>query len=136
MEDGSLQYVGGYIVRKFPEYEFLGTAATKGDGSWIGAESARDGTLLQPSEEFLVHLKTMEKMFLWYHGEKYLKLGKGATDKLADLISECFKSNNITLPYEVIKFFVRCRTFFRIRVLNRSISSLRKAQNKMKKLAT
>ena len=55
-----MQYVAGYIARKFPHYE-LGTAATKGDGTWIGAISARDGKLIQPKTEFLEKVKIMEK---------------------------------------------------------------------------
>ena len=60
MEEGGMQYVAGYIARKFPHYE-LGTAATKGDGTWIGAISARDGKLIQPKTEFLEKVKIMEK---------------------------------------------------------------------------
>ena len=131
MEEGGLQYVGGFIARKFPQYDFLGTKVTKGDGTWIGAVSRGDGKLMKPKKDFLEKLETMERMFLCYHGEKSLKAGQKVIQSLAVMMYE-----HISLPKEVIKYFVRCRTFFRIRVLNRHIASSRKINNKMKKLIT
>ena len=71
----------------------------------------------------------MEKAFIAFHGKKYLKPGKGVMKGLAADISKI-----VDLPIEVITYFVRCRTFFRMRVLNRNITSSRKEVNKMKKI--
>ena len=30
------RYVGGYIVKKFPQYSFLGTNIAHDDSTWIG----------------------------------------------------------------------------------------------------
>ena len=132
MEEGGMKYVAGYIARKFPHYE-LGTVATKGDGTWIGAVSARDGKLIQPTSEFLEMVKVMEKMFLCHHGNKTLKPGKGAIQLLTELINNCLNGEKVTLHIDVIKFYVRFRTFFRMRILNRDIMPERSKQNKMKK---
>ena len=130
-----MQYVAGYIAYRFPHYG-LGTPAKKGDGSWIGAVSVTDGKLVQPKAEFLEKVKIMENMFLCNHGNKDLKPGRGAIELLTESIRKCFDSNQVSLPLEVIRFYVRCRTFFRMRILNRDITQLKSKQNKMKKIVS
>ena len=100
-----------------------------GDNSWTGTISRADNKLKKPSKEFVDQVKTMEKMFICYHGEKSLKPGKGAVKELSLEIA-----NIMELPLDLVTYFVRCRTFFRIRILNRDIISSRKIVNKVKKL--
>lgn len=124
-----LRYVGGYIAHKFPQYQHLGTTAQPEDNSWIGAISKVEGKLFTPTREFWEELKMMEKLFKCYHGENSLKPGKGAIFKLAANISQYVSS-----PADVITFFVRCRLFFRMRVLNRGMTSNRAQSRKMAKV--
>ena len=83
---------------------------------------------MEPSAEFLEKLKSMEKLFKTYNGEK-LKPRKGVVCDLAHIIEM-----SVSLPFKVIEFFVRCRMFFRMRVLNAQISSNRQKNKKMSKL--
>lgn len=48
-EKEGLRYVGGFIVRKFPEYEYLGTNVPDGDKTWIGKICRNPGSLKTPS---------------------------------------------------------------------------------------
>ena len=77
----------------------------------------------------------MENMFLCHHGDKDLKPGKGVINSLTESIKNCLVGEN-DLPIEVIRFYVRCRTFFRIRRLNRDITQVRNKKNIMKKIVT
>ena len=70
----------------------------------------------------------MERMFICYHGEKSLRPGKGAIRSLSEKIAEL-----VSLPDEVISYFVRCRLFFRIRILNKGNDQSKKLQDKLKK---
>ena len=81
----------------------MGTAATKGDGTWIGTISARDGKLIQPKSEFLEKVKIMENMFLCHHGDKNLKHGKGVIELLTGSIRNSFNSD-ITLQQKSLDF--------------------------------
>lgn len=39
METEALRYVGGSVVKKYPQYEFLGSPVEKDDNTWISAIS-------------------------------------------------------------------------------------------------
>ena len=71
----------------------------------------------------------MEKLFKTYHGEKHLKAGKASVATLAGDIA-----NLISLPKDVISFYVKCRIFFRIRILNQNMVKERRDKRKMNKL--
>lgn len=106
MEDEGLRYVGGYIVRKFPQHGFLGTHVEQGDNTWIGAICRKEGSLMAPSMDFFKELKRMEALFKTYHGNDELKPEKNAIHNMVEAISK-----HVTLPSEVIKYFVKCRLF-------------------------
>ena len=130
MEAEGLQYVGGFIAKKFPQYSFLGTKVTADDNTWIGEICREEGKLMTPSHEFHEKIKLMEKLFVCYHGTKSLKPGKQCMHNLSRLISR-----QVSLPNDVIKYFVRCRVFFRMRNLNRQMATTsKKVKNKMDKL--
>ena len=128
-EAEGLRYIGGYIARKFPQYQ-LGFKFQKGEeATWLDEISRQNQKLFKPSSEFYKHLQVMGGLFNSFHGEKGLKPGKGAVTTLSSLMKE-----HISLPYEVITFYVRCRTFFRIRILNRANRNERMLQKKMHKI--
>lgn len=84
---------------------------------------------MNPSSTFFSQLKVMEAMFRFYHGEKELKEGKGCVNILS-----IDSGNHVLLP-EVIKFFVKCRLFFSMRILNKETGRCkRKLVNKVGKL--
>ena len=129
VEKEGLAYFGGFIAHKFPQYDYLGSKASNEEDTWIGVISRGNKKLMKPSHEFLEKLKKMENLFLCHHGVEALQPGKNIVQNLADHIAQL-----IYLPKEVIVYYVRCRMFFRIRVLNRKIISSRKIFNKMSKL--
>ena len=126
IEEEGLAFFGGFVVHKFPQYN-LGSKASTTEDSWISTLDR--GNLMKPSFEFLEQLKSMEKMFKCYHGLKTLKPGKTCVQKASSLIAEL-----VSLPKEVITYFVRCRMFFRMRVLNKKLISSKKTVNKLKKM--
>ena len=75
METEGLRYVGGYIAKMFPQYQFLESDVGKED-TWIGFISRKPGKLKNPSLDFFEQLKLMEQLFKCYHGEKKLKSWK------------------------------------------------------------
>lgn len=130
MEAEGLRYIGGFIARKFPQYDFLGQNVTPEDNTWIGEICRKDGKLMTPSDEFYEQVKIMERLFRIYHGEKLLKPGTDCMGNLSRLIGR-----HVRLPDKVIQYFVKCRVFFRMRNLNRNIADTsKKVQRKMKKL--
>lgn len=129
MEKEGLQYLGGYIVHKFPQYGLLGSETEGGSDNWIKTISRHEWKLKEPSRVFFRQLREMEAYFKCYHGEKSLQVGKNAVKTLTNEIAKYVK-----LPLEVITFFVKCRIFFRMRILNRGIKSSRQIVRKMKKL--
>ena len=70
--------------------------------------------LKRPSEEFFMKLEKMESCFNVSHGETSLKQGHQSVRNLSFYISSM-----IDLPADVVTFFVKCRTYFRIRELNK-----------------
>lgn len=68
-------------------------------------------------------------MFDCYHEGKELKPGKGAIKTLA---AEVAKYTD--LDSEVIIFYIRCRTFFRLRKLNREMVKQNSKGKKIGKL--
>lgn len=80
--------------------------------------SREEGKLCKPS--FLHYLSE----------EKSLKLGDGVIKAFA---SDIFKF--VSLPHEIITYFIYCRTFFTIRITNRNLFSLtaRKIKSKITK---
>ena len=83
---------------------------------------------MKPSCAFVENLKWMETLFKTYHGENSLKPGKASVMALTNDIAAI-----VSLPKDVITFFVRYRTFFRICILNQNMIQERRNKNKKKK---
>lgn len=58
----------------------------------------------------------MDKMFISFQGTEKLKDGKQFVQKIKNSMKDL-----IPLPEDVIEYFVKCRLFFRMRILNRKI---------------
>lgn len=130
MEEQGLLYFGGYIVKKFPHYSFLGRNVELNDETWIGHICRKENKLMKPDEDFIRKLKEMEHCFNLYHGEKALKPEYNSMKKLSSYICSV-----VDLPNDVVFFFVKCRVFFRLRELNRRLRECRTKKNKkIKKL--
>ena len=97
-EEG-LEYVGGYIASKFPQYTFLRADDRGNIDNWINAKSYKEGSLVTPSKEFFTELEKMERLFNCYHGETGLKEGR---DIIKNILKEMVKYVNV--PADVIFF--------------------------------
>lgn len=120
IEDESLAYIGGYIVRKFSStYPHLGyRAESSAEGrskSWI--EMRNRGQLYMPSGEFYSQLQVMREVFKSVQGES---LREGP--RCVKTISSELERTGTCLPSEVMEFFARISVFFRIRYLNNIIA--------------
>lgn len=117
-ETEGMMYFGGYVARKFPQHQLGYQSQNYKKRKWIDVTARDSSKLVKPSEEFIPKLRKMGKIFKSYHGNNTLQCGKSAMSSLAEHMT-----HYVDLPTEVITFYVRCRTFFRMRILN----------NKMKK---
>lgn len=129
-----MQYFGGYIAKKFPQYQ-LGSKVQRCEGrDWLQSISREPNKLFQPCSDFKGKLSLMGKLYECYHGKDSLIPGKNANRKVTQYMQQ-----HVDLPEEVIAFYVRCRTFFRIRILNKKLrraSMQTKINAKMYKLVT
>lgn len=129
MESEGLRYVAGFIARKFPQYAGLGTVMKSKDNTWIGAICRKSGKLFIPSDDFYLKVKKMEEAFIVVHGKRGLKPGKYSMSSLSSLIRK-----HVDLPKDVVAYFVKCRIFFRMRILNRNLKNgSHKEKKKIKK---
>lgn len=91
--------MGGLIVRKLPEYEYLGKNVPDGDETWIGIICRNPGKLKTPSVWFFQQLEEMEKLFICFHGTKSLKPGSNSVKTFSNIIY----SHMPVLPADVIE---------------------------------
>lgn len=118
IEEEGDQYFAGFVAQKFPEYKFgQKIQRVEKNKSLLHEVSWENSRLTQPSREFLKKLELLGRLFNCYHVEHTLKPGIGAIKKLAQDMCEF-----VDLPSEVVTFYVTCRTFFRMRILNRNLA--------------
>lgn len=91
-----MRYVGGYIVKKFPQYSFLGGNISTADSTWLGEISRILEGFKTLSNEFWSDLKEIEKIFGCFHGKTEIIPGKDAIKTLSRKILDFVK-----LPQEV-----------------------------------
>ena len=134
--DQGFKYVVGYLARSFQnQYPQFGEKTCETpifeevDSPWIYALSR--GGLTAPSREFIQTIQNFEEIFKSTHGETLCKKGK-LIGSMVEKITKAFPD----FPPEVIKKYVRTRTFIRIRDLNYLIKAeneARKARNAEKR---
>lgn len=125
IEEESLKYIGGYIVKKFClKYPDLGLKATQCNAmtkTWT--EEINRGDLYVPSESFFSQLTTMREVFKVIHGDS-LKEGK---DCFKTLVRE-IESVVVDVPHDVISFFAKISVYFKIRKQNNNIKINKKKE--------
>lgn len=124
IEEESLRYIGGYIVKKFSKkYPQLGSSVSNNNEgkSWIDFVSVKQ--LHVPSDEFLSQLKIMREIFKAVHGNS-LKEGK----KCVQTLCSDFGKAGVNIPADVQHFFARISIFFKIRSLN-GLLAIEKTRN-------
>lgn len=123
VEEESLRYIGGYIVRKFRvKYPHLGEQnadCPSNRQSWIGYINR--GALSYPSEDFMSQLLVMRNTFNEIHALS-LKEGKDCVNTIAHKL----KVDVHDLPSDVIRFFAKISVYFRMRHLNKDLKLARK----------
>lgn len=103
MEEESLMYIGGYIVKKYiHKYPHLGNKAINREAnslqpSWIYVKNR--GGLYFPSDYFMLDLKVMRNKFKAMDGSGLIA-GKRCVQNIVEL-----KTSVQTVPQDVIVFF-------------------------------
>jgi hypothetical protein len=116
-----LKYIAGYLAYKFRvKYPEFGEKTNnlnvfeQNDCPWIFALSR--GGLTAPAQNFVATIQQFEKTFQEIHGN-FISNKKNI---IADATKKICKENQ-TFPSEVIKTFVKTRTFIRIKFLNHQL---------------
>ncbi|KAK3893296.1 hypothetical protein Pcinc_002852 [Petrolisthes cinctipes] len=132
-EEEATDYFLGYVVHKFQhKYPQLGYVLqeTCNNMSWVSFVSR--GKLKCMNPDYRAVLLHINKVFSDYHGEA-LKDGEGSSEII-------LKASNLPpfFPIEVARFFIRCRVYFMIKLLNNRLKEsklihCRQAEMKMKK---
>jgi hypothetical protein len=134
--DEALKYVAGYLAHKFrlkfPEFGNKTSSLNdlqKLESPWIVALSR--GGLCMPSAEFIRQTFELEKLFNKIHGCTFRKSGS-VIRSTSDEAVRAVKS----LPEEVVRAFIKTRTFIRIKYLNCQLrapqhSASKRNQNKI-----
>lgn len=122
MDEESLRYIGGYIVKKFiNKYPYLG----KKEDSCVQAETwinyKNRGGLYSPSDCFYLQLSAMRKAFLGIHGASLVE-GKNCVKEIVDELKLVVEN----VPQDVMYFFSLISIYFKIRDLNRDLRMNRK----------
>ena len=115
----ALKYLAGYLAHKFRfQFPCFGNKTNTPSGfqqlsfPWIAALTR--GGLTFPTLEFVSKVQQLEETFISIHGDS-LKKGPGLIKNASELM---LRKHQSLLPDEVIKAFVKTRTFIRIKELN------------------
>jgi hypothetical protein len=118
-----LKYIAGFIAKKFClKYPHLGIKTVDKadvqnyDSEWILALSR--GGLTLPSKEFLSKIFWFENIFKEIHGN-----GLNTQHRVIETAIQYILKRFPDFPRDIIKKFVRIRTFIRIKELNRRIKN-------------
>lgn len=125
-EFGGQEYIAGFIAKKFKEkYKNLQSTpnpqTSASADSWVNTVSR--GSLTVPSLDWLSLFLRFNSIFIQYHKSDTDNLdinrSCGVMSHLEDIISKSYRD----VPKEIIKYFVRTRTFIRIRSINANITA-------------
>jgi hypothetical protein len=125
-----LKYVAGYLAHKLRvKYPELGSrtseqyAFAQATAPWISTLSR--GGLTVPSVQFMENILAFEELFKEIHGD-----GLNTQHKVMQTTIEYITLKFPSIPNEIIKKYVRTRTFIRIKFLNHQL----KAEDEARKL--
>ena len=132
-EQDGLHYFLGFVVNKFKcKYPQLADDTKSTTEDYISAVNR--GGLQRMAPEFIEEFMKIERAFRAFHGDS---LRAGSPN--LQIIVESIKASVPKVAVEVINFYLRCRTFFRVRLLNMrahdmKLEKSRSKQKKMKKV--
>ena len=128
--------MAGYLAHKFRQkYPELGCktreASNQGQSSstWISALSR--GGLTLPSDNFFKQVRLFEEVFKDIHG----KNGLNAQHKVMATTEHQILCRFKSVPVDVVKKYVRTRTFIRIKFLNQRLKEEKETKKKNRNLA-
>lgn len=116
-ERDGLQYLAGWVAKKhkkeFPNlgnhtYQLKQSTETP---SWIKHLSY--GGLMEPSNEWKLNARLLEKYFVKFHGQKFRR-ENGVTKKMSNLIYK----RHPNIPLTIIMTYIKQRLFIRIKYFN------------------
>lgn len=122
MEHEALEYVVGYVARRFiHKYPDIGNETSVSldsslSTSWI--QHITRGHLITPSDTLMRVAKVMNKYFEEMHGTSLSKNPK----VMETLKTKVILESSDVLPEEVVSCLIRTRTFVRFNHLNKNIA--------------
>ncbi|XP_035204443.1 uncharacterized protein LOC118179377 [Stegodyphus dumicola] len=129
------RYLAGYIAYRGRKYDHsLGTPTEQllhlpsdEHVGWI--ETLSRGGLLVPSEEWLKKISQFEVVFVSEHGKDGLSRNNNIMQTMCKKIAQKFPD----VHNEIIKIYVKTRTFIRLRYLNTEMKKKKRNKADMKK---
>lgn len=122
MEHEALEYVVGYVARRFiHKYPDLGNETSVSLDSSLSTSWTQHmtrGHLITPSDTLMRVAKVMNKYFEEMHGTSLNKNPK----VMETLKTKVMLESNDVLPEEVVSCLIRTRTFVRFNHLNKNIA--------------
>lgn len=115
IEYDGIENIAGYIAFKVRAKESLGAPTSQqNNATYSWTDHISKGGLYKPNPDFLKKIYELEQVFFDYNGSE-LKCGPNYIKTLIN------KSNHVNCSHELKSLYFRCKMFFRIRILNRSI---------------
>lgn len=129
-EEG-LKYIAGFLAHKFRQkYPELGCKTCESPNSGVSSSawisSLSRGGLTLPSENFMKQILVFESIFKDIHGKNGLNSEYKVMETTVNQI-QC-KCNSV--PIDVVRKYVRTRTFIRIKFLNQKLKEEKDAKRK------
>lgn len=128
LSQDALQYLGGYIIKKLG-CDNLGIRTSNVQNNvytWV--DQISEGGLYKPSALFYEELVKLENIFIKFNGEEFNYMNNFMKNIQLQAVS-------IPLPDKVKTLFFKCRMFFRIRNMNKTLKERKyKSNKKMNKI--
>lgn len=122
-----LENLAGFICHRLKEHEPTIVSSSENNFSWVNHLS--EGGLTKPSEEFMVKMEQLEKIFMDVNSDS-LHICKGYIQNLLT------KSSQINCSEKVKKLFFRSRMYFRMRKLNQNLFEMSLSRKRKQKKTT
>ena len=128
-ENDAFDYVLGFVAFKYKKkYNFLDYECDVEPADWIRQKSR--GYLSRMDPKYRNEFMLVEKCFRSHHGESLKEEANSIESLYCKIGSKC----NL-VPPEVIKYYIKLRIYYKIRILNKKIEEdARRKKNKMSKI--
>ena len=144
IEEEGLQYIAGYVAKKFRfKYPNLGCqtkdlpASKNNNIDWVNwIMTISDGYLIYPSNSLLEVARIVNSEFDLFHQGPGLSRQPFIIKNLTEIVKKKVLEKNIDMPDEIIKCLVSTRTYIRLRNIQNKIIYEELAKKRRNKTST